>query len=164
MLEVTGTSLKTFLFLLCTMYACKTYGSSEMVQHPTQLGSTWICCGTFFQDDTFLNLDIYLASRISGHHFLWGKLSSCVFCIHPARSEKLILLYISLYFLSNFHILWCVTWMDCLRENKLWRQKFRKRLPLFHKMSYRKPCLTYLLGWINVPLVTEITWQTLLTR
>jgi len=59
-----------------------------MVKHPKQLGSAWICCGIFFQDDTYLNLDLFFGLQ-DIWTFLWAMLNSSVFQTHPTTPEKL---------------------------------------------------------------------------
>lgn len=59
-----------------------------MVQHPKELGSAWLCCRIFFQDDTYLNLDLLLGLQ-DIWTFLWATLNFSVFHTHPTTPEKL---------------------------------------------------------------------------
>lgn len=68
-----------------------------------------------FQNDTFLNLDLFLSLQ-DIWTFLWALLNSSVFPTHPATPENL--------------------------KTRIWKQP----LPLFHRDSYRKQCVTYFLG------------------
>jgi hypothetical protein len=43
-----------------------------------------------------------------------------------------ILLHIFLYILDNFHILWCVTLVDGMKENKLWTMNYVTLFSMLH--------------------------------
>jgi hypothetical protein len=75
--KVTKTCLRIFQLLQWAVYACTWIVPARRLSYLTQLAFLWICCITVFQDDSFLDLDIFLASTVSGPDGPWYAICSC---------------------------------------------------------------------------------------